>query len=161
MDTSAAVLAFDRRTRRGRKAAELLASRADKVVSELFLLELSSALSRRDDLLSAIASEGVTPSVSVVAYVLYMMTKHGLKLIESPPDMVFTPAGRVSASAGWAMSHASEFRLKALDLLHLAQLFVLKERGYPIDSILTSDEEFLKVKEALKRLGVAVVASGH
>jgi len=67
--------------------------------------------------------------------------------------MVFTPTGRVSTSAGWAISHSSEFGFKALDLLHLGHLFVMRERGYPIDSILTSDREFLKVKQELGRGG--------
>jgi len=147
----------ERNAEEGGRAAELLSSKAEKVVSEVFLLELSSAFSRRDDLVSAVASQVTATSAAIVtAYVVYVMSKYGLKLIEAPGEMVFTPMGRVSAQVGVAMGHSAELKLRSLDLLHISHLLVLKERGYPIESVITSDREFLKAEKFLENRGVKV-----
>ncbi len=133
----------------------MLSTKADKVVSEVFLLELCSAFSRREDLISAVINVVKASGAAVVtAYVVYIMSKYGLKLIETPGDRVFTPMGRVSAEVGAATGHAAELKLRSLDLLHLSNLLVLKDRGYPIDSIITSDHEFLKAERFLEKRGV-------
>ena len=135
----------------------MLSAEGEKVVSEVFLLELSSALSRRDDLISAVASQVTATNAAIVtAYVVYVMSKYGLKLIEAPADRVFTPMGRVSAEVGVALGHSAELKLRSLDLLHISHLLVLKERGYPIESLITSDREFLKAEKLLESRGVKV-----
>jgi len=139
------------------KARESLSAEGEKVVSEVFLLELSSAFSRRDDLISAVAKQvTATDAAIVTAYVVYVMSKYGLKLIEAPSDRVFTPMGRVSAEVGVAIGHSAELKLRSLGLLHISHLLVLKERGYPIEILITSDKEFLKAETLLEGLGVKV-----
>ena len=150
--------ALDRKhPKRSRIAAGLLSTKAEKVVSEVFLLELSSAFSRREDLVSAMASQVEASKAAIVtAYVIYVMSKYGLKLIEASGDRIFTPMGRVREEVGVGIGHSAELKLRSLDLLHLSYLLVLKERGYPIESIITSDREFLKAEEFLEKRGVRV-----
>lgn len=161
-DTSAVVQALDNQhPNESRKAAELLSTKAEKVVSEIFLLELSSAFSRRDDLISAVSRQMKISNEAIAsAYIIYVMSKYGLKLIETTRDTVFTPMGRVGAEVGVGIGHSAELKLKSLDLLHLSHLLLLKERGYPIESILTSDREFLKAEKFLEKRGVRVTIPG-
>lgn len=136
----------------------MLSAEGEKVVSEVFLLELSSALSRRDDLISAVASQVTATNAAIVtAYVVYVMSKYGLKLIESPAERVFTPMGRVSAEVGVAIGHSAELKLRSLDLLHVSHLLVLKERGFPIETLITSDREFSKAEKFLESRGVKLI----
>ena len=135
----------------------MLSTKAEKIVSEVFLLELSAAFSRRDDLISAVASEVVATTAAIVnAYVAYVMSKYGLKLIETPGERVLTPLGRVSAEVAAAMGHSAQVKLRSLDLLHVSHLLSMKDKGYPVESIMTSDREFLKAEKFLESRGVKV-----
>lgn len=158
VDTSVVVQALDRRhPRESEMAGESLSTNAEKVVSEVFLLELSSAVSRRQDLVMAVAREvEATGAAIVTAYVAYVMSKYGLRLVEAPGERVFTPLGRVGATVAGAMRFSAELRLRSLDLLHISHALLLKGRGYPIEGILTSDREFLKAAGFLEKRGVKV-----
>jgi predicted nucleic acid-binding protein len=46
---------------------------------------------------------------------------------------------------------SSKFKLKTLDLLHLAYLKTLKEQGEEIREIITADYDFEREKEAIMR----------
>jgi len=41
-------------------------------------------------------------------------------------------------------------------LLHVSHLLSLKERGYPIEGIITADKDFLKAEKFLEGVGVKV-----
>ena len=158
VDTSAVVQALDaRKAEESKAASELLRTREDKVVSEVFLLELAAAFSRRDDLISAFASEADAPrSTIVTAYVAYAMSKYGLKFLESSGEKTLTPLGRASAEVAAALARSADLKMRSLDLLHVSHLLSLKERGYPIEGIITADKDFLKAEEFLEGVGVKV-----
>jgi predicted nucleic acid-binding protein len=50
-----------------------------------------------------------------------------------------------------AIDISSKFKLKTLDLLHLAYLKTLKEQGEEIRKIITADYDFEREKEAIMR----------
>src|SRR5487761_573495 len=86
VDTSLAIAAMDTSMRpRSREATTLLASTREKVVSELFLVELAASISRKSKLISAVSVEGTQPSTVLLAYLVYLMSKYGVKLL--PPSV--------------------------------------------------------------------------
>jgi predicted nucleic acid-binding protein len=162
VDTSVVVQALDaRKGEESGKASELLLTGEEKVISEVFLLELTAAFSRRDDLISAFASEAAAPSSAIVAaYVAYAMSKYGLKFLESSGEKTLTPVGRASAEVAAALARSGELKMRSLDLLHVSHLLCLKEKGYPIDCMITADKDFLKAEKLLEGLGVKVSIPG-
>jgi hypothetical protein len=44
----------------------------------------------------------------------------------------------------------------SLDLLHVSHLLSLKERGYPIEGVITADKDFLKAEKLLEGAGVKI-----
>ena len=157
VDTSAVVQALDAKAEERRAASDLLLTRDEKVVSEVFILELTAAFSRRDDLISAFASEAPASSSAIVtAYVAYTMSKYGLKFLEPSGEKTLTPLGRTSAEVATALARCPDLKMRSLDLLHVSHLLSLKERGYPIEGIITADRDFLKAEEFLEGAGVKV-----
>ncbi len=158
VDTSLVVTALDRSNpKRSKAAAALLGGSRGKVVSELFLVELASTISRKADLLNALGAEDSQPPTILLAYLLYVMSKFELKLIGPSGERVVTPLGRVSGEAGSSLGLAANLRLRSLDLLHVAHLVSLTDRGYGIETLLTSDAEFLKAESFLKERGVQLI----
>ncbi len=127
------------------------------MVSELFVVELASALSRKTELITSIGLEEDQPPTILLAYLVYLMSKYGLRLLSPSGGQVVTPLGRVSAEDGSCLYMATDLKLRSLDLLHVAHLLSLKNRGYSIETLLTSDAEFLKATKFLERSGVRVV----
>ncbi len=53
---------------------------------------------------------------------------------------------------------SAALRLKTLDLLHVTYMKLLKEEGEPINTLVTADSDFRKVKNVLRdTMGVEVL----
>jgi predicted nucleic acid-binding protein len=158
VDTSVVVASLDASyPSRSRAAAALLDKRADKVVSELFVVELAAAISRKAGLMDAVGADASQRSTVLLAYLVHLMSKFSLKLLGPSGDLAYTPLGRLGAEAGSSLGLATDLKLRTLDLLHLAHLLSLKERGFSIEALLTSDREFLKAEKLLGDRGVRLV----
>jgi glycerol-3-phosphate cytidylyltransferase-like family protein len=158
VDTSLVTVAMDTTTRaRSKKAAAMLASAREKVVSELFLVELSAAISRKPELISALPVEDTQPSTILLAYLVHLMSKYELKLLSPSNELVATPLGRVGAESGFSIALSSDLKLRSLDLLHVAYLMSLKNRGFGIESFLTSNPDFSKAEKFLEDNGVKLI----
>lgn len=158
VDTSLVITALDvSEPARSRAAKALLERNEGKVVSELFLVELSSAISRKAELIAAVSVEDSQPPTILLAYLVYLMSKYGLKLLGPSGEHVLTPIGRIGLEAGSCLALAAELKLRSLDLLHVAYLLSLKERGYGIEKLLTTDREFQKAEKLLDEHEVKVV----
>jgi len=161
VDTSVLISAMDTSVRpRSRQATTLLANTREKVVSELFLVELSASISRKPELISAVPAEDAQPSTIILAYLVYLMSKYDLKLLPLSGEQVATPFGKVGAESGSCLALASEVKLRSLDLLHVAHLISLKNGGFNIEALLTSDSDFSKVQRFLKEHQVELILLG-
>lgn len=158
-DTSVIVAALDPGDPKCRKARKLLEDGSYRVVSELALVELSSAISRRGELLSSLASAiGADEELTLSAALLYLLKRFNLKYRPLDHRSSATAYGRAGVVAATTLSLASSLRLRALDLLHAAYAKLLKEQGEPISSIETADREFWERREEIKEvLGLRVV----
>lgn len=161
VDTSLVIAAMDTSTGpRSREATTLLASTREKVVSEVFLVELAASISRKPELISAVSVEGTQPSTVLLAYVVYLMSKYEVKLLPPSAEQVATPFGKVNVESGSCLALASDVRLRSLDLLHVAHLISLKTRGFNIESLLTSDSDFSKAQRFLEEHEVKLIVLG-
>lgn len=61
------------------------------------------------------------------------------------------PLGDFYSSFARAIELSSKFKLKALDLLHLAYIKVLIDQGEEVYELITVDEDFEREKENIKR----------
>ncbi len=161
IDTSLVIAAMDTSTRqRSREAATLLARTREKVVSELFLVELAASISRKPELISAVPVEDVQPSTVLLAYLVHLMSKYDVKLLPPAVEQVATPFGKVDLESGSCLALASDVKLRSLDLLHIAHLISLKNRGFNIESLLTSDSDFSKAERLLGDHEVKLIVLG-
>ena len=161
VDTSVVISAMDTSMRsRSREATTLLANTREKVVSELFLVELAASISRKPELISAVPIEDTQPSTVLLAYLIYLMSKYDLKLLPPPVEQVATPFGKVDVESGSCLAFASDVKLRSLDLLHVAHLISLKNRGFNIEVLLTSDSDFSKAQRFLKEHEVKLIVLG-
>jgi predicted nucleic acid-binding protein len=79
-DTSVIVAALDPSDPRCRKARRLLEDGGYRVVSELTLVELASAVSRRGELLSSLAGAiGADEELTLSAALLYLLKRFNLR----------------------------------------------------------------------------------
>jgi len=158
-DTSVIVAALDPSDPRCRKARRLLEDGGYRVVSELTLVELASAVSRRGELLSSLAGAiGADEELTLSAALLYLLKRFNLKYRPLEQRSSFAAFGRVGAAASAALSLASSLKLKPLDLLHAAYAKLLKEQGEPISAIETADREFWERREEIREtVGLRVV----
>lgn len=158
IDTSLVVTALDSTSEKRSKYASTILSRTrEKVVSQLFLLELASAISRKPELINAVALEENNPASVLLAYLVYLLSKYDLKFLALSGEQVATPFGRVNTEVGSSVALAAELKLRSLDLLHVAHLLLLKDRGYSIESLITSDSDFLRAEKFLEQHGVKLV----
>jgi len=158
-DTSVIVAALDPGDPRCRKARRLLEDGGYRVVSELTLVELASAITRRGELLSSLASAiGADEELALSAALLYLLKRFGLRYRPVEHRSGFIACGRAGVVAATALSLANSLKLRALDLLHAAYAKLLKEQGEPISAIETADREFWERREEIKEaLGLRVV----
>jgi len=158
-DTSVVVAALDPSDPRCEKARSLLEDGGYRVVSELTLVELASAIARRGELLSSLASAiGAEEEVALSAALLYLLKRFGLRYRAVEHRSSLTACGRAGVVAATALSLASSLKLRALDLLHAAYAKLLKEQGEPISAIETADREFWERRDGIKEaIGLRVV----
>jgi len=160
VDTSLVISAMDTSMRsRSKEATRLLTNTSEKVVSELFLVELAASISRKPELISAVSVEDTQPSMVLLAYLVYLMSKYDLKLLPPSVELVTTPFGKVDVESGSCLALAPDMKLRSLDLLHVAHLISLKNRGFNIELLLTSDSDFSKAQGFLKEHEVKLIVS--
>ena len=159
VDTSVIVVALDPKDSRREHARSFLESDEYKVVSELVLVELASALSRRNELLLSLASKlGVSNELLVTASLLYILRRFKLKYRAITVRTRPLPFGRIYAPVAVATELSSTLRLKTLNLLHVAYVKILKEEGEPIRTLVTADSDFKRIKKELRdSIGVEVL----
>jgi len=158
VDTSVIVAALDPTDPRRKRAKAILEREGVKIASELTLMELASALSRRTELLSELASKlGLNKELMEVVTLLYILKRFNLEYRVLGTHAKVTVFGKVYAPIATAMELSPKLRLKTLDLLHAAYLKLLKERGEPVDTLVTADEDFKRVEKELREaVGVNV-----
>lgn len=162
IDTSLVIAAMDNSVHGGgkrgsREALTMLSRTGDKVVSELFLVELAAAISRRPELISALPTENVQPETVLLAYLVYIMAKFDLKLLSPSSELITTPLGRVTSESGSSLAMAPGLKLRSLDLLHISHLISIKDRGFNVESLLTSDGDFRRAESFLKGHNVKLI----
>ena len=145
VDTSVIVAALDFSDPRCWRARRVLESREPKVVSELVVAELASVLSRRR------LPSGLEPGLAVAAALLYILGRFELSLVRLGDHVELGPLGRLHAPIAAAIELAPRLKLKTLDLLHVAYVKTLRDRGVAVDVLVTADEDFEEVGEELKR----------
>ena len=157
VDTSVIVLALDRLDPRCSLAKAALKRAGDKVVSELVLVELSAVLAKKG--LTKLFAEklGVNRRLIASTLILYLLRRFGLR-VRAVDGLIRIPMlGDMSQPMAEALNLSERFRLRTLDLLHLAYVKLLKEMGERIDILMTADEELKKMaKEIEEELGVTV-----
>ncbi len=151
VDTSVIIAALDPLDYRQRLARQSLERDEVKIVSELVLAELASALSRREKLVRDMARRlNLDEGLTVMAVILYLMKKFRLRYRGLKYGKALTPYGMVYKPIATALELAPTLRLKTLDLLHIAYAKLLKEEGEPIHALVTADKEFERAKKHLR-----------
>jgi predicted nucleic acid-binding protein len=96
------------------------------------IARLASVLSRRSDLLSDTAEEaGLGVDEAVMALILYLVKRFGLKYKRARGFERFLLLGAAYKLVANAVKFASRLRLRTLDLLHVAYAVHLREVGGP------------------------------
>ena len=152
IDTSIIIAALDPYDPRRKEAISLLEKEEFKIVSELTLAELASVLSRRRELISTIADKlKLSKELTIVAILLYLTKRFKLKYMKILARSRIPLIGDIYTPMAKAIMLSSKLGLKALDLLHVAYLEILKEEGTPVTKLLTFDKDFKKAKEYLEK----------
>ncbi len=142
VDTSVIVAALDPIDPRRFKARRALEVSDNKVVSELVITELASVLSRQSEVLSDIKNKlGVNESITLLAAILYVLKRFDLRYV-SAREYLKTPIGDFYMPQAYAVKLSEKIKLRTLDLLHLAYIKVMKERGFYVTTLLTADRDF-------------------
>lgn len=158
IDTSLVIAALDTSSpAKSKDATALLTRTREKVVSELFLVELASVFSRKSDLIAAVHVEDTSPATVMLAFMVYVMSKYDLKLVEPSIEHVATPFGRVDAESSSCLALASELKLRSLDLLHVSHLVSIMHRGFIVESFLTSNSDYQRAEKFLEEQGVRLI----
>lgn len=157
VDTSVIMAALDPTDPRREEARKILELRVEKVVSELVIAELASVLARQHKLLASIRDRlGVSERIALIAVILYIIKRFDLKYT-SVEGSLRTTLGRFYKPLAYAIELAERLRLRTLDLLHLAYIKAMKERGIWIYTLLTADTDFKDNEEDIMRvLGITV-----
>jgi len=153
IDASVMVLALDPSDPRSSRAKERLEREGYKVISELVLVELSSVISKRRELLRELSNEiQVDEGKLIPAILLYMVKRFNLTYRSTGASKPALPGlGRIYEPMLTAIELSGILRLKTLDLLHVAYIVILKNRGERISLIVTGDEDFKKAEAGLAR----------
>ena len=150
VDTSIIVAALDQLDPRQKLAMETLEKEDNKKISELTLAELASILSRRESMLSELSKKiKVREELIVPVLILYVMRKFKLNYRRADGYRRVPALGSLYSPFWAAIELSSRFKLKTLDLLHLAYIRTLIEQGEEISKLLTVDEDFEGEKERI------------
>jgi predicted nucleic acid-binding protein len=160
VDTSIIVAALDKLDPRQKLAQEVLEKEENKKISELVLAELASILSRKESMLLEISRKiKVREELIVPAAILYIMKRFKLSYKSINGYKRISIVGNLYSPFATAVDISPKFRLKTLDLLHLAYAKTLIEQGEEINELITVDNDFEREREAIKQeLNVKVKA---
>jgi len=121
-------------------------------VSELVLAELASILSRRGEMLLELSRKlKVKEELIVPIVILYILRKFKLSYRRVDGYRRIFMIDNLYPPFATAMDISSKFKLKILDLLHLAYIKTLMEQGEEINELITVDYDFEREREAIKR----------
>ncbi len=152
VETSIIIAALDKRDPRCKDALSILESEEYKVVSELTLVELTSVLSRREDLIARLSKQlTLNRKLAILALLLYVLKRFKLKFVSLGSPLKATSIGRIYAPFSKALEIVPDLKLRTLDLLHIAYLETLKELGEPLHKLLTADTDFVRAEEYLRK----------
>jgi predicted nucleic acid-binding protein len=152
VDTSIIVAALDYLDPRQKSALEVLEKKGDKKISELVLVELASILSRKRNILyEAFRKIGVKEELMIPAAILYIVKRFRLEYKRVYDHGRVLPLGDFYLPLATAIELSSKFKLKTLDLLHLAYIKTLIDQEEEIFELITVDEDFKKEEESIKR----------
>jgi predicted nucleic acid-binding protein len=152
VDTSIIVAALDYLDPRQKSALEVLEKKGDKKISELVLVELASILSRKRNILyEAFRKIGVKEELTIPAAILYIVKRFRLEYKRVYDHGRVLPLGDFYLPLATAIELSSKFKLKTLDLLHLAYIKTLIDQEEEIYELITVDEDFKKEEESIKR----------
>lgn len=159
VDTSVIVAAIDAADPRREGALRFLQDREAKIVSDLAVVELSSVLSRRRELLEALAPALGLRSIdeTVDAIVLYLIRRFGLRYHSLSRAARLLLIGGAWAVAALAYRLSARVGLRTLDLLHVSYAILLKRAGAGVERLVTLDKEFERAREELARAGIQLV----
>jgi len=153
IDTSIIIAALDPTDSRMHQARRVLEEVRDKIISELVLVELTSVLSRRRELISNLAKKlGLSEDLLIMAVLLYIIKRFNLTYKAVRYRVATLPLGRVYMPLAVAMKLSTQLKLKTLDLLHAAYIKLLKDEGEPIHTLVTADSDFEGVKRQLGQI---------
>nr|MDO8062137.1 PIN domain-containing protein [Candidatus Freyrarchaeum guaymaensis] len=158
IDTSVIVSALDPLDEKQKTSLQFLEEEKEKVASELVMLELASVVSRRLDELSIPLREFSLPSEQLlIAILVYVLRRFGIKFVKIVGSMEIPLLGQMSLPVAATIELSAKIKLRSLDLLHIAYVKLLKEKGFKISAFATLDEYFVKAKEFLEEeLSVAL-----
>lgn len=152
VDTSIIVAALDYLDPRQKSALEVLEKKGDKKISELVLVELASILSRKRNILyETFRKIGVKEELTIPAAILYIVKRFRLEYKRVYDHGRVFPLGDFYLPLATAIELSSKFKLKTLDLLHLAYIKTLIDQEEEIYELITVDEDFKKEEESIKR----------
>ena len=121
-------------------------------MSELVLTELASILSRRGEMLLELSRKlKVKEELIVPIVILYILRKFKLSYRRVDGYRRIFMIGNLYPPFATAMDISSKFKLKTLDLLHLAYIKTLMEQGEEINELITVDYDFERERETIKR----------
>ncbi|MBO3801063.1 MAG: PIN domain-containing protein [Candidatus Brockarchaeota archaeon] len=150
VDTSIIVAALDPEDPLQKSASMILKNEEDKIVSELVLLELASVLSRRISLTEFKEKLKVREELVVPTLLLYLLKRFGLKYEKVDGRAKVPKFDSVYFPIATAITISRRLRLKTLDLLHIAYIRLLKERGRALNTLITADEDFNNISDEEK-----------
>jgi len=151
IDTSIIVVALDPTDPRRQHAIAILEKEEHKIISELVLAELASVLSRREELISDLASKlGLSKELTIIAILLYILKRFNLRYRAPTVRAKALPFGKMYTPIAIATELSTTLKLKTLDLLHVAYVKLLKEENEPIHTLITADKDFKSVEKELR-----------
>jgi len=158
VDTSLIIAALDQLDSRQKLAQKTLESIENKKVSELVLVELANVLTKKEKMLLEISRKiKIRKELMIPTVILYIMKRFKLSYKKVEGSEIISAIGNLYLPFATAINISSKFKLKTLDLLHLAYIKTLIEQGEEINEIVTVDEDFEKEKELIdQELGIKV-----
>lgn len=152
IDTSIIVAALDPLDPRRNLALKYLDEKGNKKVSELVLVELSSILSKKQGALQEIFRKvGLRKELAIPTTILYLMRRFELSCRKVNGFIRIPGIGELYLPLSLAINMSHIFKLKTLDLLHLAYMKSLMEQGEDIHELVTVDEDFKRVAKLVKQ----------
>jgi len=152
VDTSIIVAALDKLDSRQRLALRVLEKGENKRVSELVLAELASILARRKSMLQEISRKTkLREELIIPVAILYIMRRFRLSYRRVNGYKRIFIIGNLYSPLATAIDIAPEYKLKTLDLLHLAYIKTMIEQGEEIKELITLDDDFEREREAISQ----------